>query len=147
MLKALKEIWPMIVGFLIVVSGMLTIQYSSNQKLKDHLEHLNVSFSGVVIKDTRVDHFNLCLIDLAVANPTSYDVRAEEDFYFCVIKGDKAEFVGDSFKYQLEIGDSISVIPKPIRLINYTKNTIHKIKLPSFMTILVYREMRKKHEL
>ncbi len=119
------------------------------QKIDAYLEDLSISFSGVVKKNklSKGDKLDLCLVDLTYTNTKVYDVREEEDFYFCVIKENQAEFICRSFDYQLEMGDSISVIPNPMRLVNHTKSTIHKIKLPLFLQITGYGYVRENHEL
>lgn len=148
MLNALKEVWYLVAGILIVMAVYLSITYTYQQKINRHLETVEISFSGVVTKSSRMpNHYDLLLVDVAEATPTDYDVRGTEDFYFCVIKDNKAEFVLRAFQYQLEIGDSISVIPKPIRLVNHTKNRIDEVKISSFFVFSFQNDLRKVHEL
>jgi hypothetical protein len=148
MLNALKEVWYLVVGVFIAVFVMLAVKYSYQEKINFHLETVEVSFSGVVTKSSRMpNHYDLLLVDVAKATPTDYDVRGTEDFYFCVIKDNKAEFVLSAFEYQLEIDDSISVISKPMRLINHTKKTIDEIKISGFFVSSFPNDLRKVHEL
>lgn len=148
MLNTLKEIWYLIVAVLIVMTVFISINYTYQQKINQHLENLNVSFSGIVTKNTLMpNHYHLMSIDISKAVPTHYDVRETEDVYFCVIKGDKAEFVFDVFNDHLEVGDSISVIPNPMRLINYSKKTFQTIELSPLFHFSLYKDLKEYHEL
>lgn len=148
MLNTLKENWYFVVSWIIVMTVFASIQYIYQQKINQHLENLNINFSGVVTKDTLMpNHHHVMSVDVTTANPTHYDVRETEEIYFCVLKGDKAEFIIEPFKYQLEVGDSISVISKPLRLINYKKKTIQKIKISTMFPFSLYNDLKDYHEL
>ncbi len=147
MWNAFKEVWYLVAAVAIVITAFISVQYIHQQKINQHLENLNVKFSGVITQNTLMpNHCRLLSIDISEATPTHYDVRKTEAVYFCVIKGDKAEFVFD-IKNQLEVGDSISVIPNPMRLINYNKKTIQTIELSPLFGFSLFKDLKEYHEL
>ena len=148
MWNAFKEVWYLVAAVTIVITSFISVQYIHQQKINQHLENLNIKFSGIITKNTLMpNHYHLLSIDISEAAPTHYDIRGTEDVYFCVVKGDKAEFVFNIFNDQLEVGDSISVIPNPMRLINYNKKTIQTIELSPLFGSSLFKDLKEYHEL